>query len=38
MATATAMMWAMATLTRLSGNKAGKGKGGKGNNNGNEGG
>jgi hypothetical protein len=41
-ATATAMvvvaMWAMAMATRLVGNKESKGKGGKGNHNGNKGG
>ncbi len=32
-----AIMWAMAMATRLVGNKEDKGKGGKGNDNGNEG-
>ncbi len=38
MATATVMMWAMATGTRLVGNKEGKGEFGKGNGNKDEGG
>jgi hypothetical protein len=37
-AMAMATMWVMATVTRLVGNKEGKGKGGKGKCNGNEGG
>jgi hypothetical protein len=35
---ATATMWAIAMATRLAGNKEGKGKGGKGKCNGDEGG
>ncbi len=38
MATVTAMMWVMATVTRLAGDKEGKGEGGKGDGNGDEGG
>ncbi len=38
MAMVTAMMWEMATATRQVGNKKGRGKGSKGNDNGNEGG
>jgi hypothetical protein len=38
MATVTAMTWVMATVTRLAGNKEGKGEGGKGNGDGDEGG
>jgi hypothetical protein len=38
MATVTAMTQAMATVTRLVGNKEGKGEGGKGDGNGDEGG
>ncbi len=37
MAMELAMMWAIAMATRLAGNKKGKGKGGKGNDNGVEG-
>ncbi len=37
-ATAMATMWAMATATRLAGNREGKGMDGKGKCNGNEGG
>ncbi len=38
MATARASLWGMATVTRLAGNKEGKGNPGKGKCNGNEGG
>jgi hypothetical protein len=38
MATVTAMTWVMATVTRLAGDKEGKGEGGKGDGNGDEGG
>jgi hypothetical protein len=38
MATVTATTWLMATVTRLAGNKDGKGEGGKGDGNGDEGG
>jgi hypothetical protein len=38
MAMGTATTWAMATATRLAGNKEGNGDGGKGNGDGNEGG
>ncbi len=34
-ATVTAMMWAMATTTRMAGSEEGKGKSGKGNDNSN---
>jgi hypothetical protein len=37
MATATATMWTMAMVTRLAGNKEGKGNGSKSDGNGNEG-
>ena len=38
MATVTATMWVMATVTRLAGDKVGKGEGGKGDGDGDEGG
>ena len=38
MVTVTATMWVMATVTRLAGDKEGKGEGGKGDDDGDEGG